>query len=127
MQALIDRVMAMSEAVGIAPAGQGAGLGNVGAPPSRTGVLDAAHATPQAAPIAVGVVPTAGAQWIAAADRSWWRWSWLDRQWQPAPPPGGPVPAGTDGWVHWVEGLDGRWARAAAGPNGAPWPTPTAP
>jgi hypothetical protein len=78
-----------------------------------------------APPVDLAAAP--GAQWLSVAPAAWWQWSWFDRQWQPAGPPDGAPPPSANGWMHWVQRVDGQWGWVASGADGSAWPTPTPP
>ena len=135
MQALIDRVITMSDAIGI-PSGVPTAESSSRSKTPRSGFDDAVDEPGAHGSRAVvtgdasgkdwmaALSDAPGAQWLAAPNGDWWRWSWFDHQWQQdLPRPGSP--AGEDGcWVHWVESVDGRWTRAGSGPSDSLWPTP---
>ena len=130
MEALLERVVMMGEAVGVAvPEQLAAQLNALAHTPSAqvgSGSAPVAAVCPPACGAgSLGQAP--GAQWVAAPGGLWWRWSWLDHQWQELAPPDSAPPADGSGWVHWVEGTDGGWTRRSSGAAGEPWPTPPTP
>ena len=121
MQALFERVTTIADAVGVAVPEQ---LRDPQRPQDgpRAGMGDPPGAPMTNAP--PHLVGAPGAHWVIERGGAYWRWSWLDARWQPTEPPDGAPQQAPDGWVHWVEGVDGGWTQAGSGPEGTPWPTP---